>query len=87
MDGTVLTGTGIDYFRILALHHALQLEAKGLKLSSRMSALQVAKRNFGYKGSRASIMAQVAADVVKAQQNVQPGDCAKCGVKLNDTNA
>lgn len=62
--GTVIdTPDGIAFFRLASLARALELEAKGLRMSSRFSALAVAKGQFGYTGSRAKITAAVRADV------------------------
>lgn len=56
------TPEGIAFFRLAALKGALLLEAKGMRMSSRRSALSVAK-SMGYTGSRAKITAAVVADV------------------------
>lgn len=48
----------INAFRLLALKGALGLEVKGLRRSRGPSALSMVKREFGFKGSAASVLEQ-----------------------------
>lgn len=64
-NGTIILDTpqDIDFFRLLSLYHALELETEhGIRMSSRMSALQAAKRS-GFAGSRPKILAQIRAQL------------------------
>lgn len=65
----------IHFYRLLSLQSALSLEAKGIRMSRRMSALQAAKRHFGLKGSRASITRQVD-ELVAAEKAKRAGGVA-----------
>lgn len=53
--------------RLLTLQSALRLESKGIRMSRHMSALAVAKRDYGLKGSRAKINAAVDTLVAEAK--------------------
>ena len=55
---SVITGQGIVWFRYRTLLKGMQLEAKGLKLSRGASCLSIIKKEFGLKGSRASVIEQ-----------------------------
>lgn len=57
--GMVITGEHMELYRLLALKGALKLEARGLKLSRRTSASTVAKKQYGLKGNRDKLIAQV----------------------------
>lgn len=46
--------------RLLAMHHAMKLEALGLHHSSGRSVTALVKREFGLKGNRARVMVQFA---------------------------
>ena len=52
------TPTQIDRFRAHALKVALKLEILGMKRHGR-SAYSIAKRDFGFKGSRKSVLSQL----------------------------
>lgn len=51
----------IELYRLKVLLSALKLEANGLKLSRGSSALSVVKKQFGFKGSRERVTAQLQA--------------------------
>jgi hypothetical protein len=84
--GTTITGTGIELYRLMALLSALKLEEKGLKLSRGRSALQVAKKQYGLKGNRASIIEQVQAMVdelnPKVPRTYDAASAARAGLEL-----
>jgi hypothetical protein len=61
---TAITNPGqIALYRLATLRTALKLEARGLKMSKGPTALSVLRKDYGYKGSRDKILAQVTADV------------------------
>ena len=61
---TALTTPGqIALYRLATLRTALKLEARGLKMSKGPTALSVLRKDYGYKGQRDAILAQVTADV------------------------
>ena len=50
----------IKAYQLTTLYRAVELEGKtGMKLSSRGSALSVAKKQWGFKGSRIKILSQI----------------------------
>ena len=56
---TILTGHQIHKARLLALQSAMDLEAKGLRMSRGQSAMARVKSEFGFKGNRSKIQAQL----------------------------
>ena len=63
MDSVVVIDTpeGIAAFRILALKGKLKLECKGIRMSRGRTAYSVVKQEFGFKGSREKVLAQLEA--------------------------
>jgi hypothetical protein len=59
VDMTMLTGNQIHKARLLALQSAMSLEAKGLKMSRGRTAMSIVKQEFGFKGNRSKIQAQL----------------------------
>ena len=58
---TTLTGNQIHKARLLTLQMGMRLEAKGLKLSRGRSCLSIVKKEFGWRGNRAKVQAQLQA--------------------------
>ena len=56
---TVVTGEHIRLYQLMSLKHAVVLEGKGMKLSRGFSAMAIAKKRYGLKGSREKIVAQL----------------------------
>ena len=56
------TPTQISAYRLATLRTALRLETKGMRMSKGQSAYAILK-GMGYKGTKAVVLAQVAADV------------------------
>ena len=56
---TTLTGQQIDDARRLALRQMLKLEIRGLSRSKGASAYSVLKKDYGYKGTRESILKEL----------------------------
>jgi uncharacterized protein (DUF2141 family) len=61
---TAITTPGqINLFRLCTLRTALKLETRGLRMSKGPTALSILKSEYGYKGDRAKVLAQVVADI------------------------
>lgn len=58
---TTLTGNQIHKARLLALQSGMSLEAKGLRMSRGRTAMSIVKQEFGFKGNRSKIQAQLQA--------------------------
>jgi hypothetical protein len=62
-SGFVITGeANIRMWRMLTMKHALRLECLGMK-HSQGSVYALVKREFGFKGSKASVLAQLTAHI------------------------
>ena len=59
---TVITGPQIDAYRLLALRAMLKLELAGMTRRGR-SAYAILKSEFGFRGSRASVLEQLNAAI------------------------
>ena len=57
------TPTQIAVYRLATLRSALKLESRGLRISRGPTALSILRKEYGYKGKREAILAQVTADV------------------------
>ena len=57
MSGFIVTGKGIDAFRLKAMQGRLKIEAAGMKFRG-PSTLSMVKSEFGLKGNREKVMAQ-----------------------------
>tara|TARA_R110000765_G_scaffold133185_1_gene231899 strand:+ start:516 stop:722 length:207 start_codon:yes stop_codon:yes gene_type:complete len=58
---TTLTGNQIIKARLFVLQAGMALEAKGIKMSRGISALSIVKREFGFRGNRVRVQAQLQA--------------------------
>ena len=56
----------IALYRLATLRSALKLESKGLRISKGPTALSILRSEYGYKGKREAILAQVTQDVADA---------------------
>lgn len=56
---TVLTGHQIETARLLTLRQMLKLEIKGMGRIGKHTAYSVLKKEYGYKGTRDSVLAQL----------------------------
>ena len=70
MNNTIIceTPAQIDTLRMLTLRGALRLELVGMKHSRGFSAYATVKREFGFKGDKASVLAQLNAHIEKAKR-------------------
>ncbi len=58
--GTVLTGAGIDFYRLLMIKQALDCQMRGFKLSSKLpQGTTLARKYLGLKGNKESLLRQV----------------------------
>lgn len=58
--GTVLTGAGIDFYRLLLIKQALECQMRGFKLSSKLpQGTTLARKHLGIKGNKESLLRQV----------------------------
>jgi hypothetical protein len=55
----MLTGNQIHKARLLALQSAMNLEAKGIRMSRGKTAMAIVKAQFGFRGNRAKIQEQL----------------------------
>ena len=58
----------VNFFRLLTLRSALELEIKGLKRHGR-SAYSIIKEEFGFKGNKKKVYAQIDAHIQKIKEN------------------
>jgi hypothetical protein len=66
---TVITGAeDIAFFRLVALRSALRLELVGLRVNRNVNAYAIAKREFGFKGSKQKVYDQLCAYVEQVRQ-------------------
>lgn len=84
----VMTGKGIDLYRLLVLKTSLKLEMKGIRMSRRMSALKAAKMITGLKSSKREVqLAEVERLIATLEPKVTrvstavplPEHCQLCG--------
>ncbi len=58
--GTVLTGAGIDFYKLLMIKRALDCQMRGFKLSSKLpQGTTLARKHLGLKGNKESLLRQV----------------------------
>jgi hypothetical protein len=62
-----ITGGGIDYYKLCAIKGALKLELAGMRASRGRTAYAAAKADYGLKGSRPNVLAQLERMVAECQ--------------------
>jgi hypothetical protein len=62
--GMMITGIHVKLYRMLSMRGAIKLESMGMK-HSRGSITALAKREFGWTGNRAKILALLDAEIEK----------------------
>jgi hypothetical protein len=69
--GFSITGAHIPLYRLMVMVSGLRLEIKGLRYSRGRTCYAMAKSEFGFKGNKAKVLAQLEAHVetVKAGLN------------------
>ena len=68
---SVITGTQIIHFRHKTLLRGMKLEATGLKMSRGVSCLAIVKKEFGFKGSREKVIAQLEAYISEVENGYE----------------
>jgi hypothetical protein len=69
--GTVVTGKGIDLYRLIALKSALKLESHGMRVSRHVNARKIAKQETGLKtNDYAKLIAAVEAKIAELSPQV-----------------
>jgi hypothetical protein len=69
--GFLITGSDdVQLYRILTLRSGLALESKGLRLSRGRSCYAIVKEEFGFRGSKAKVLAQLD-DLIAARKEVR----------------
>ena len=68
--GTAITGGHVGLYRLIVLKQALFLEGKGMQMTRGPSAISIARSQYGLKGDRAKLTAQVQALI----DNFSPAD-------------
>jgi len=74
--GTMLTGDGIQFARLVMIRQALTLQCKGMRLSSKVpQGTTLARKMLGMKGNKESLLRQVTALVerIQAEREVDAG--------------
>ena len=67
--GTMMTGDGIDFYRLLQIHMGLKMQKRGMKMSSKLpAATTLARKHLGLKGNLQSLTDQVAAIIERIQE-------------------
>jgi hypothetical protein len=62
----IITGNQISLFKLLALKSVIKLEILGIKRRG-PSAYSIAKKQYGFKGNRISVLKQVELLIVEAE--------------------
>ena len=57
--GFMITGEHIPFYRLLVMRQGLQLEIKGIRRSRGRTCYAMAKSEFGFKGNRDKVLAQL----------------------------
>jgi|TARA_R110000824_G_scaffold199750_1_gene383735 hypothetical protein len=57
--GFTVTGDHIPFYRLLVMRKGLQLEIKGIRMSRGRTCYALAKSEFGFKGNRDRVLAQL----------------------------
>ena len=67
--GTTITGEHIPLYRLMVMAQGLGLEIEGLRISRGRTCYAIAKSEFGFKGNKTKVLAQLQAhiEVVKAE--------------------
>ena len=76
----MITGEQINGYRILTLRKGLELEIKGLRLTSRgRSCYSMIKTEFGYKGNKTKVLGLINEFI---ENNILPTDGADAPERL-----
>ena len=77
------TREGIALYRLLTIKSGLKLEIKGMRLTRGRSCYAIAKSEFGFRGNKEKVLAQVEALIAAAgvvpMRSEDKGVCDACG--------
>jgi len=59
--GTTITGAHIPLYRLMVMASGLKLEIKGIRRSRGRTCYALAKSEFGFKGNKVKVLAQLQA--------------------------
>ena len=68
--GYMITGDSIKDYRVLALKQQLKLEIKGLRFKGPRTGYSIIKKEFGFRGGRAKVLALLEAWI---EENLMKG--------------
>lgn len=74
--GVAMTEAGIDFYRLLMIRQALQLQMRGLRLSNKVpQGTTLARKLLGFKGNKESLLRQVndLVDRIQAERAADAG--------------
>ena len=60
---TMITGEDIPLYRLMVMASGLKLEINGLRISRGRTCYALAKSEFGFKGNKAKVLAQLEAHI------------------------
>jgi hypothetical protein len=72
--GTTLTGEAIDFYRLAMIRSGLKLEINGIRLTRGVSCYALAKKELGFKGNKAKVLAQLEDYIAVMRLKVQHVD-------------
>tara|TARA_B100000214_G_scaffold358761_1_gene319554 strand:+ start:207 stop:494 length:288 start_codon:yes stop_codon:yes gene_type:complete len=73
--GVMMTGAGIDFYKLLTIRQALKLQGMGMRLSSKIpQGTTLARKQLGLKGNRESLLLQVEEIIERIQSERALGE-------------
>ena len=73
--GVMMTGAGIDFYRLLTIRQALQVQGMGMRLSNKIpQGTTLARKHLGLKGNRESLLRQVNEIIERIQSERASGE-------------
>ena len=68
VGGTMITGAGIDFYKLLTIQQALRAQMRGMRLSNKIPAgTTLARKHLGLKGNKESLLKQVTEIIERIQ--------------------
>ena len=72
--GVAASGYGVVVYRLLALKMGLSLELKGIKATRGKTVYSILKSQYGFRGSRESVLSQLESLIEEEKLKLEPGD-------------
>ena len=72
--GFTITADHIPFYRLLVMRKGLQMEIEGLRISRGRTCYALAKSEFGFKGNRDKVLAQLEDYIADQRDTLNPGD-------------